>query len=167
MRFNITKTPELISHILECYAGTSSAHQAIRGDLGNFFWNNLNYRDALTLGDGATERLSELDCVNFVYDKRTELVFFNVSAGTHNLLMAHFAALAQTDFAVDQEDWYHEKFVAPFDAFSNLADAFILGGQGLFHSSVGGKKRVMVSDDFKWTEDEFQAFRSYKKYCPL
>lgn len=167
MRFDIQQTPELVSHIMTSYAGESDGHQAIRRDLGNFLWNNLNYRDALTLDDGAVERLCMPDCVNFVYDKRSGLVFFNVSPGTHNLLMAHFAALASTDFAANCDDWYHEKFIKPFDATSKLADAFILDGHGLFHSSVGDKKKVMVADDFKWSETEFQAFRFYKKYCPL
>ncbi|MBI6724789.1 hypothetical protein YA0089_14295 [Pseudomonas viridiflava] len=166
MEFTVGTSEELVAFIMSTYTSESEKYAALQSEVLRFFWNSLSYRDAVPLIGAGSERLSVGGAHNFVYDKHTGLVFFDVSGGTHNMLMSYLGALATTDFTKPQENWVYEQFTAPFDGHSKKADLFIEGGHGLFHSSVGAKKRIMVAEDFDWTEEEFQAFRFFTKYHP-
>ncbi|MEG0869608.1 MAG: hypothetical protein RSG77_21525 [Hafnia sp.] len=166
MHFTIGKSPELARFVLNQFTSDLDGHPDVLAELTRFFWNTASYRVAKRLHDDGAQDIMSGDEKNFVYDRRTDLVFFNVTGGAHQMLISYFSALHQTDFSKSTDHWFDTHFVQRFDARSKLADEYIGAGQGLFQSSVGGKDRIYVSADIEFDSLERQAFRRFEKIDP-
>lgn len=166
MSIDLNYPPNLARYILSCFTGDPDGHPGVLEDLTRYMWNNLNFREALLFEAGAAQKILSGDAEQFVYDKRTQVVLFNVSGGTHQLLIAHLAALHKTDFSKDTSDWYRDHFVRPFNATSKLVDYYIGAGLGLFESSVGPRQRIWASPDIEFNALERKVFRAYEKFDP-
>ena len=166
MAIDLNNPPELARYILSCFTNEPDSHQEVLEDLTRYMWNTLCFKEALLFEAGAAQKILSGDAKQFVYDKRTQVVLFNVSGGTHQLLIAHLAALHKTDFSQDTSEWYSEHFVRPFNATSKLVDYYIGAGLGLFESSVGPRQRVWASPDIEFNPLERKVFRAYEKFDP-
>jgi hypothetical protein len=165
MEFCIGDAPDLAKYVLSCFADDATAHPEVESELVRFFWNSADYGVALPIEKGGAERLIQ-GGKNFVFDRKTGLVFFDVSFGKHQLLMAYFGALCQTDFSQSTEDWHYKQFVEPWDPHAKLVDFYLEKGHGLFQSHVGEKEVIYVCEDFQFTPLERQAFRRFSRREP-
>lgn len=166
MEFRIGDAPELGKYVLSCFTDKPEDHPEVERELVRFFWNSADYGIALHIEQGGAQRIIQGEGKNFVYDRQTGLIFFDVSFGKHQLLMAHFGALHKTDFSKSTVDWYHEQFVEPWDPQAKLVAAFLNDGHGLFQSNVGAKESIWVSPDIDFSPLERQAFRRFSKQDP-
>jgi hypothetical protein len=81
---------------------------------------------------------------NFLYHKKSGLIFAHTEFGFHQLLLAHLAALHKTDYCREHVIWNVHQF--PYaDPMRQLADDYVREGYGLFVSSVSNGKRITVT----------------------
>lgn len=165
MEFNVGNSPELAEYILACFTNEPEKHPDVLANLTRTLWNSLNYRVAKPFEEGGAAEIIDGTGKHFVYDKKTQLVFFNVSGGTHQLLISYFAALHQTDFSKDTDGWFTEHFMG-WNAQGKLVDYYIGAGLGLFESTVGGQDRIWASRDIEFNSMERQVFRRFAKFDP-
>ena len=158
--------PTLARVLLSSFADNPDNHPEVLDELTRYLWNGLNFKGALPFTEGASQKILSGEAKQFVYDRKSGLVFFNVSGGTHQLLIAYLGALHKTDFGKNNDCWYQEHFVEPFNATSKLVDYYIGAGLGVFESSVGPRHRIWASSDIEFDALERLAFRRYEKFDP-
>lgn len=166
MEFRTCDAQELAHYVLSKFTSVPGDHPAVLQELVRYFWNSLEYSSAVDFKESGAQKIIMGTGKNFVFDRKTGLIFFDVMFGTHQQLMSHFGALYNTDFTKDTTDWNHDQFVEPWDACSKLADLFLNKGHGLFQSSVGEKDTIWVSSDVEFTSIERQAFRRFQRKDP-
>lgn len=159
MQYCVGDAPKLAAYILRWFFVTPS--DGISEELTRFLWNNAKFRVAVPFHPVGAKMIREGDYKNnFVYDKRTGLVFFDLHPGAHQLLMAYLQALHETPAGAHQDEKFNNCF-SGMSAEDNLAERYVLQGHGLFLSSVGSRNRIQVGESFLWSSREERAFAGF------
>lgn len=154
--YTVADGPELAKRLIAAHSTTGNP--AVERELRRFLWNRDSFSWAMPLTEGAKVIAAD-QCSNFVYDKKSRMLFLDCPAGMHQLLMFYLEGLHQTDMRQEIVNWY-EQLQAGFNATAKMADAFVERGHGFFLSSVS-KQKITVSALFPWDAEERAVFAKY------
>lgn len=159
MRYHIDDASELMRLLLTAF--TDIRQPAVEKGFSRYLWRHARFGDAEHLAEALDDvRLGRAG--HFVYHQRTTLLFTDTELGYHQLLLAHFAALHETDFAREHVRWDVHQF--PYaDPIAQLADDCVRNGYGLYISSASNGRCITVGQRFKWEPLERVAFAGFER----
>jgi hypothetical protein len=159
MRYQIGDAPKLTHLLLTGF--TAVPQPVIEKGLDRYLWRHARFAYAAPLADVLDEVRSGL-AGNFLYHKKSGLIFAHTEFGFHQLLLAHLAALHKTDFCREHVTWDLHQFQYA-NPMRQLADDCVVEGYALFVSSVSGGKRITVGQAFTWEPLELAAFGNFER----
>lgn len=159
MRYQIDDASKLTHLLLSGF--TAVPQPVIEKSLDRHLWRHARFAYAEPLADVLDDVRSGL-AGNFLYHKKSGLLFAHTEYGFHQLLLAHLAALHKTDFNREPATWdvYHFPYANPM---RQLADDCVGEGYALFMSSVSDGKRITVGQAFTWEPLELAAFGNFER----
>lgn len=109
--------------------------------------------------DGAG-KIQEEKFRNALYDKRSGLVFMDVSTGHSSILPCWLEALYWTDFSKPYPGGWHPSQIGPWNYIELFSGQYIREGHGLFLPDLSEEsvRSLRHSAGFSWTEHERNAF---------
>ncbi|MFL9916635.1 hypothetical protein PQR75_14810 [Paraburkholderia fungorum] len=159
MRYQIGDARKLTYLLLSAF--TEVPQPAIENGLHRYLWRHARFAYAEQLADALGDVRSG-SIGNFLYHKKSGLVFAHVEVGYHQLFLAHLCALHKTDFSREHVKWDVHQFQYQ-DPIRQLADDCVGEGHCLFISSFSDDGRITVGQTFNWEMLERAAFGGFRR----
>jgi hypothetical protein len=157
--FTTVDANELTTHLIGKFTARPENFPYVQNYVERYIWNNCGFSFAVSIHEISLEKFKESK--NFIYDKATEMFFINFNHSPHQLLMAYIEALHKFDFSKESHDnEFHDLFTT-FNAYSKLADEYIINGHGILLSSVS--KKILLGEAFIMTDKENEYLGHFNK----